>query len=419
MITSVLGNLFCCSSKFTNVVVPENNSESADGFKFLEVKPGRVLRVKHTIPERAVVDQPTLPEGSFSLKRKIRLYETGQLYIDNFGDDVSGAQRRCQNGDTEPNSTVEVELTDCTSSSSPASDLEAKTEPGPAGGDGASVAEAGRKAPAVLPIKKAKPKRTVVIDCERKISACKGTHPDVVLFFIHGVGGSLDIWRNQLDFFSQQGYETIAVDLVGHGASSAPQIAAAYTFYALAEDIRLIFRRYARRRNVLVGHSYGVSFCTFLAHEYPEQVHKMVLINGGAPTSLEPSACSIFNLPSCVLHCLSPLLTWFFLKAGFAQQGYRQKRMLKDHRAFDVPSFVLRSMMNGQYWPEGDEVYHAEIVVPTLLVHGMHDRFVHTLLMGFLKVVADGSHMVMIECPDLVNILLHEFILWEPPPPPP
>lgn len=39
--------------------------------------------------------------------------------------------------------------------------------------------------------------------------------------------------------------------------------------------------------------------------------------------------------------------------------------------------------------------------------------------MGFLKVVADGSHMVMIECPDLVNILLHEFILWEPPPPPP
>lgn len=67
----------------------------------------------------------------------------------------------------------------------------------------------------------------------------------------------------------------------------------------------------------------------------------------------------------------------FFGRAGFARQGYREKRMLKDHRAFHVPSFVLRSMMSGQYWPEGDEVYHAEIVVPTLLVHGMHDRFVH------------------------------------------
>uniref|UniRef100_A0A674MX97 Protein ABHD8 n=1 Tax=Takifugu rubripes TaxID=31033 RepID=A0A674MX97_TAKRU len=416
MITGVLGNLLCCTSKLTNVVVPENSTESTDGFKFLEVKPGRVLRVKHTVPDRAVVEQPTLPEGSFSLKRKIRLYESGQLYIDNLGDAVSGAQKRCQNGDTEPNSMVEVDLTDCSNSSSPVSNPEAQTEPGTAGGDRRNV-------PAALHVKKSKPKRTVVIDCERKISACKGTHPDVVLFFIHGVGGSLDIWRHQLEFFSKQGYETIAVDLVGHGASSAPQIAAAYTFYALAEDIRLIFRRYARKRNVLIGHSYGVSFCTFLAHEYPEQVHKMVLINGGAPTSLEPSVCSIFNLPSSVLYCLSPLLTWFFLKAGFARQGCRERRMLREHRAFHVPSFVLRSMMSGQYWPEGDEVYHAEIVVPTLLVHGMHDRFVHveddqqmteTLLMGFLKVVADGSHMVMIECPDLVNILLHEFVLWEP-----
>lgn len=32
--------------------------------------------------------------------------------------------------------------------------------------------------------------------------------------------------------------------------------------------------------------------------------------------------------------------------------------------------------MSGQYWPEGDEVYHAELTVPVLLVHGMHDKFV-------------------------------------------
>lgn len=57
-----------------------------------------------------------------------------------------------------------------------------------------------------------------------------------------------------------------------------------------------------------------VSFCTFLAHEYPEQIHKMVMINGGGPTALEPSFCSIFNLPTCVLQCLSPLLAWSFLK---------------------------------------------------------------------------------------------------------
>ncbi|MEQ2262884.1 Protein abhd8 [Xenotaenia resolanae] len=86
-------------------------------------------------------------------------------------------------------------------------------------------------------------------------------------------------------------------------------------------------------------------------------------------------------------------------------------------------------MMSGQYWPEGDEVYHAELTVPVLLVHGMHDKFVpveedqrmaEILLMAFLKVLEDGSHMVMLECPEAVNTLLHEFFLWEPatlPPP--
>lgn len=32
--------------------------------------------------------------------------------------------------------------------------------------------------------------------------------------------------------------------------------------------------------------------------------------------------------------------------------------------------------MSGQYWPEGDEVYHAELTVPILLIHGMCDKFV-------------------------------------------
>ncbi|XP_074524784.1 protein ABHD8 [Halichoeres trimaculatus] len=432
MLTSFIEGLLCClTSKSTNVVVPVETSEPADGFEFVEVKPGRVLRVRHIIPDRAVVEEPTGQGGSVSCKRKITVYRNGQLFIENLSDRASGEPKTYQNGDTEPNSTVEVELTDCANSVPPVNMPEPSSESALPAKDGTSEGGAGGNAPAAAQTeqqqqprrRRRKPKRTVVIDCERKITACKGTHADVALFFIHGVGGSLDIWGSQLDFFSRLGYEVIAPDLAGHGASSAPQIAAAYTFYALAEDMRLVFKRYARKRNILIGHSYGVSFCTFLAHEYPEQIHKMIMINGGGPTALEPSLCSIFNLPTCVLHCLSPLLAWSFLKAGFAQQGAKEKQLLKDNNAFNVSSFVLRAMMSGQYWPEGDEVYHAELTVPTLLIHGMHDKFVpieedqrmaEILLMAFLKVLEDGSHMIMMECPDTVNTLLHEFFLWEP-----
>uniref|UniRef100_A0A7N6A4P3 Protein ABHD8 n=1 Tax=Anabas testudineus TaxID=64144 RepID=A0A7N6A4P3_ANATE len=417
MLTGFMEGLLCClTSKSTNIVVPIETSEAADGYEFVEVKPGRVLRVRHIIPDRSVVEEPTGQGGPVSCKRKITVYRSGQLFIENLGDRASAELKHCQNGDTEPNSTVEVELTDCGNSSPPAPAAGQTDEP-----------QRPRK-------RRRKPKRTVVIDCERKISACKGTHPDVALFFIHGVGGSLDIWGSQVDFFSRLGYEVIAPDLAGHGASSAPQISAAYTFYALAEDIRLIFKRYARKRNILIGHSYGVSFCTFLAHEYPDQIHKMVMINGGGPTALEPSLCSIFNLPTCVLHCLSPLLAWSFLKAGFARQGAKEKQLLKENNAFNVSSFVLRAMMSGQYWPEGDEVYHAELTVPTLLIHGMHDKFVpveedqrmaeftiylFTFILYYESVLEDGSHMIMMECPEAVNTLLHEFLLWEPTTPPP
>ncbi|KAJ8408300.1 hypothetical protein AAFF_G00257140 [Aldrovandia affinis] len=424
MLTGFMDGLLCClTGKSANVVVPLETSEPADGFEFVEVKPGRVLRVRHIIPERPVAtEQVPGREGTVHCKRKITVYRDGQLVIENMGDVVRSELLHCHNGDpAEANNTVEVELSDC---SAPAASTTAPdTAPAPPGGQQQQQPPQPQQEQPPPRRRRRKPKRTVVIDCERKISSCKGTHADVALFFMHGVGGSLDIWGSQLEFFSRLGYEVIAPDLAGHGASSAPRIAAAYTFYALAEDLRAIFKRYARRRNILIGHSYGVSFCTFLAHEYPEQVHKVVMINGGGPTALEPSLCSIFNLPACVLHCLSPCLAWSFLKAGFARQGAREKQLLKEGNAFNVSSFVLRAMMSGQYWPEGDEVYHAELTVPMLLVHGMHDKFVpieedqrmaEILLLAFLKVIDEGSHMVMMECPETVNTLLHEFFLWEP-----
>lgn len=88
----------------------------------------------------------------------------------------------------------------------------------------------------------------------------------------------------------------------------------------------------------------------------------------------------VFNLPvelilEAVVFGLNIVYSAIY-RAGFARQGAREKQLLRENNAFNVSSFVLRAMMSGQYWPEGDEVYHAELTVPILLVHGMHDKFV-------------------------------------------
>ncbi|KAG7239229.1 hypothetical protein INR49_029895 [Caranx melampygus] len=276
MLTSITEGILCClTGKAASLVLPLESSEPSDGFEFVEVKPGRVLRVRHIVPERqpsvtedqvsgkgrpdGECDDDSSPEdnesnsgSSVHCKRKITVYRNGQLVIENLGDVLHSEILQCQDGDLEPCSTVEVELADY-------KEMASSPDPNPL--PPPVLPPSGEQKPAPPPRRRRrKPKRTVFIDSKRVISSCKGTHSDVALFFVHGVGGSLDIWSSQLDFFSRLGYEVIAPDLAGHGASTAPQIAAAYTFYALAEDLRAIFKRYARKRNILIGHSYECHF---------------------------------------------------------------------------------------------------------------------------------------------------------------
>jgi abhydrolase domain-containing protein 8 len=79
----------------------------------------------------------------------------------------------------------------------------------------------------------------------------------IVIFFIHGVGGCAELWSEQLRHFCRAGYAVVAPDLLGHGGSSAPRDQREYEFSELSKDMMTIFDRFSRRRNILVGHSYG------------------------------------------------------------------------------------------------------------------------------------------------------------------
>lgn len=241
MLTGVTDGFFCCLlGTPPNAVRPLESVESSDGYTFVEVKPGRVLRVKHAGPAPIPTppplpppeDDPGVKTGLVRCQRRITVYRNGRLVVENLGR-APRADLQGRSGSGDPPAALEVELAE------------------PAGGDARATPGSGRRR------RPRRPKRTIHIDCEQRITSCKGAQADVVLFFIHGVGGSLAIWKEQLDFFVRLGYEVVAPDLAGHGASSAPQVAAAYTFYALAEDMRAIFTRYAKKRNVLIGHSYG------------------------------------------------------------------------------------------------------------------------------------------------------------------
>ena len=78
-----------------------------------------------------------------------------------------------------------------------------------------------------------------------------------VIFCIHGVAGSSDVWQAQTDYFSERGYVVVAPDLIGHGFSSSPRNPDAYSFSEISADLCVIFDQFRQKRNIVIGHSYG------------------------------------------------------------------------------------------------------------------------------------------------------------------
>ena len=200
-----------------------------------------------------------------------------------------------------------------------------------------------------------------------------------ILFFIHGVGGAADSWNSQLAFFVSQGYEVVAPDLLGHGFSSCPDTAKAYTFPKLLKDVLTIFDTYVpeHRKSVIFGHSYGCSLTTALTRARLERVVTLVLIASGGPTPLAP-APRVSKYPKCVKSLVRRVFECKVKGGGGGQQKYSPRGKTIKYRAecYDLPAYVLRHVAAGALWPEGDAALHRRVTVPTLLVYGMRDTLV-------------------------------------------
>jgi len=81
----------------------------------------------------------------------------------------------------------------------------------------------------------------------------------VTVFLIHGVAGSVEVWRSQIDSLLAENsvQKIVAVDLIGHGRSSSPRDQEAYQFEEIALDVGALFVKFRSNNNVIIGHSYG------------------------------------------------------------------------------------------------------------------------------------------------------------------
>jgi len=99
------------------------------------------------------------------------------------------------------------------------------------------------------------------------------------LLLVHGVGSSVETWGDVPQRLAAAGHRVVALDLLGHGGSSAGH--GDFSLGAHANTMRDLMDHLGIARAHLVGHSLGGGVSLQFAYQYPERVASMTLVSSG------------------------------------------------------------------------------------------------------------------------------------------
>lgn len=227
------------------------------------------------------------------------------------------------------------------------------------------------------------------------------------LVFIHGAGGSSAFWKLQVEAL-QDRYNTVALDLPGHGRSQGPGREKITEYAAkVVEFIDLI----QAPRPVLAGLSMGGAITQQILLDYPGRFPIAILLSTGARLKVLPMIFDTIakNYPGFVL-----LMAKFAVSAKTPPEKYQDAladtaaqppaSVASDFRACDV--FDVRERL-------------AEISVPVLILSAQDDlltppayaEFLESGIRGSQRVhFQDAGHLIPVEKPEAVNEAIISFL---------
>jgi len=123
----------------------------------------------------------------------------------------------------------------------------------------------------------------------RVIEAGRGTP----LIFLHGTGGHAEAYLRNIEAHSKH-FHVYAVDMIGHGYSSAPDID--YDMQCYVDFLRDFVDAIGAEKVIVSGESLGASVASWFALAYPERVLKIVLNTGILLTPSEQGSTELRDL---------------------------------------------------------------------------------------------------------------------------
>jgi pimeloyl-ACP methyl ester carboxylesterase len=248
------------------------------------------------------------------------------------------------------------------------------------------------------------------------------------IVFIHGLGGSLDNWMENIPFFAGRNFKVLAMDQPGFGKSSKP--ATDYTIDMFIESAHDLMKKADDGKWIVVGNSMGGMISLGIALKYPESVKALVLVDaagahGPFPKWLVSSVTSLMDEE--YIYNLTEKQIDHFNRGIFYRPNERYQRLFDGWKAIrnsrEFPGFAhsfmsaARNIIRTTYAER-----LGEVGVPTLVVWGKQDNlplhYGNKLKAGIrnskLAIMDKSSHVPMLERAEDFNELVLKFVNLKP-----
>ncbi len=256
------------------------------------------------------------------------------------------------------------------------------------------------------------------------------------LVFCNGLGCSTFYFDYQVSYFKRD-YQAITWDYRGHGQSEAPKVRKNHSIQSLVRDLKTLLDKLKIDQAILIGHSMGTQVVYEFYKQHPEKVKGIISCFGtfGKPMDTfynTPLSKYVFEVIYIFNHLFpkaanmigtlmvkNPL--WFqmgglfkMMKPSLADKGILRKYI--DHIINVDPIFL--SNLTRSLQEHTTEHSLQDVRVPTLIFGAEEDTFTplwiskkmhHLIPHSELFIVKKGSHVALVEQPELINLRMEKF----------
>jgi pimeloyl-ACP methyl ester carboxylesterase len=241
------------------------------------------------------------------------------------------------------------------------------------------------------------------------------------VLLIHGLGGSIESWINNVEAISSHKLQVIALDLPGFGLSDKPEIT--YTIKYYSKFISKFIKRLGlnSRSLSIIGSSLGGHIAAEFAINFPPALSKLVLISpaGALPVSFRgtPALQNYVNIVKAktVQHVRRALLG---IDKNVKSIEFNYAKMFFQRLALPGAKEAFMSALNGSAQaPRLNDRLH-KIKAKTLLIWGKDDQMIPVnFLHPFIKMkscrvilLENCGHTLHMKCSTLFNKIVIDFL---------